>query len=307
MLKQLAQAGVLMAAGVTAAHAAPATLIDGSHLGWATHCQQNMTATEVGNRKFQTTGCPITLGQAVKEWDYAYLDEMVTVADRYTSRDLPEWVESWQEGSLAALKEHLEANGFDGVTVKRIVGGGDRAAASAIADNEKLPKLQREELGLIVVATEPGLAVEYKGEIENPNPHYTGSNPFKQLGGAMSAWNNGPFVFDGVAELTATQRLAIYDPAGELLDERTIQASTTTDAIHLSMDDPKIGSFDMTATYGQMLEIKKNGRATKPSSDIEDNRYERFKAAFADLGETLAEGVPAAFDDTQRIAEAAGL
>lgn len=315
MLKKIFAIGGICAATMSAAQAAPATLVDAASLEWATHCQQELTAAETHSGDFVLTGCPITLAEPVKEWNYMSVDEIVTVADRLASRDMPDWVASWQEGSLAALESHFMDRGIEvsEVVVQRADAGigADRAAERAFdslnAANEELPKLQRKELGLVVVLTEPTIAVEYEGEIKNPNPHYEGSNPFKQLGSAMSAHSNGPFVFDGVANIEATQTFYLFDGEGELLDTRKVTAATTTGDIHLSMDDPRPGSFDISATYGQMLDIKKNGRATKPSSDIEDNRYERFKAAFADLGETLAEGVPAAFDDTQRIAEAAGL
>ena len=310
MLKHVVTATALLAAStaITTAHAAPATLVDGSNLGWAEHCQKAVTVEERGNRDYYTTGCPITMKQMVEEWDYAHMVSLVPVADRLAARELPSWVSAWQEGSLSALKSHFQANGFDSVATERIVSGSaDRVAKGLIADNEKLPKLQRKELGLIVVAGEPGIEVEYEGEIKNPNPRYTGSNPFKQLGAAVSATGNGPFVFDGAANLTAYQAFFVYDPSGELLDKRVIEADATADGIHLSIDDPKFNDIDITSKYTQMKEIKRQGYASTPSKFIEDNRYERFKAAFADLGDKLAAKVAGSFEDTQRIKEAAGL
>ncbi|WP_018937338.1 MULTISPECIES: hypothetical protein [unclassified Thioalkalivibrio] len=72
----------------------------------------------------------------------------------------------------------------------------------------------------------------------------------------------------------------------------------------LSINEPK--GFSPTASYEQQFEINRNGRAAEPHPEIEDNRYEAFKAALAELVDKLTEATPAAFEDVDRIKAAAG-
>ena len=307
-------AGALTSTTAWAADSAPATLIDAASLGWATICQQSDTASNSEHSTKPILGnCPITMREAVKEWNYLYNYSAVTFSDRLASRDMPEWVKAWQEGSLKALAEHLRANGFDEVRIEThrsgITNPDKQAARSAaqtrIEKNAGLPKLQREPLGLIVVAGEPWIQVEYEGEIENPNPYYDGWNPLKSMASAVTNTGNGPFVFDGVAHLTAGQELYLFNEEGELLDVREAQAQVTTGDIHLSMDD--VNKNTAYGTYAQDMEIREHGKAMTESEYLEDNRYERFKAAFAELGDRLSTQVPGLFDDLDRIREAAGI
>ena len=58
----------------------------------------------------------------------------------------------------------------------------------------------------------------------------------------------------------------------------------------LSINEPK--GFSPTASYEQQFEINRNGRATEPHPEIEDNRYEAFKAAFEDVDRIKAAAGP---------------
>lgn len=307
--------GLAMAVTATsAAQADTVTLIDGASLSWATTCQQEMSVINPGQGQEPYLGnCPITLTEPVEEWNYNLRHEAISYADRLTARDMPEWVASWQERVLSSMADHLTTSGFlDSETMNAPLSLGvarEEAALAAvqarIEENASRPAMQREALGLMVVADEPWIRVEYEGEMENPNPHYTGSNPFRQMGSSMNMYGNGALEFQGVANVEAGQSFYIFSAEGELLDVREIKADTTTDAVFMSLDDPR--SMERTASYNQQHEINRNGRATEPTPEIEDTRYEAFKAAFAELGDKLAEAAPAAFEDVDRIKAAAGL
>lgn len=304
--------GTLTSTSAWATDSASATLIDASSLGWATTCQQSDTAINSDNSVKPILGrCPITMREPVKEWNYMRNYSAVTFSDRLASRDMPAWVKAWQEGSLKSLDEHLQANGFDDVQIEthRTAQGNSTkqamrfTAQTRIEKNADLPKLQREKLGLIVIVGEPWIQVEYEGKVKNPNPYYDGWNPLKTMASTVTNTGNGPFVFDGVVHLAAGQKFYLFDDKGELLDVREAKARVTTGEIQLSMDDPnKDGAYN---TYSQDMEIRNQGKASTPSEYLQDNRYERFKAAFGELGNRLSTQVPGLFDDLGRIREAA--
>lgn len=298
----------------SAAQADTVTLIDGASLSWATTCQQQMSVINPGQGQDPYLGnCPITLAEPVREWNFYRRHEAISYTDRLTARDMPEWVASWQERVLSSMADHLTTSGFsDSETVNAPLSldvAREQAALAAvqarIEENASRPAMQREALGLMIVADEPWIQVEYEGEMENPNPHYTGSNPFRQMGSSMNMYGNGALEFQGVANIEAGQSFYIFSAEGELLDVREINSATTTSEVFMSINDPK--GFSPTASYRQQFEINRNGRATEPHPEIEDTRYEAFKAAFAELGEKLAEAAPATFEDVDRIKAAAGL
>lgn len=317
MLKEMFRTilAIVAVIGASTATAANVSLVNGSDRYWAEACQQFMSLKESSSVAPNIIGeCPIT-PEFTTKWASQMATDFVSYSDRLTSRDMPEWSDGLVAATLSGAGEALGATSAN-IEIDRMPQGYgkerdfiERVMKNRVSGNANLPVMQQKSTGLTVIAGNPQLEVTYDGEVFNPNPFYEGNNPLKQLGAAMQLTGDSgkPFSFDGVARLNTTVNLYLFDPQGRLLDVREASASAVTPMIHWEMADIRLKDADRTASYQQMMEIKKQGYASTPSADIEDNRYDAFKTAFGELEAGLADAAQAVLNDADAIREAAGL